>query len=63
MEHQNGWVTINEAAAHFRVGRTMLYVLMLEKSLPFLPIGQRGRRVKLIDVEKALRKRSDQHRA
>ena len=51
------WHSIQEAADHFRIGRTLLYVLMNEGGLPYLPVGARGRRVKLGDVERALRQR------
>ena len=53
------WVRVADAAEYFRIGRTLLYVLMNNGTLPYLPTGRRGRRVKLSYVERALRERAE----
>ena len=38
------WSKISEAAAHFSIGKSLLYELMAEWDLDYLPVGPRGRR-------------------
>ncbi len=52
------WATVDEAMETFRLGRSLMYEMMSDRTLPYLPVGKRGRRVRLEDVESALRERS-----
>ena len=56
--NQEPWVTISQASAYFSVSRTVFYNLMRRGILPYLPIGSRGRRVRISDAEIALRSRN-----
>lgn len=51
---QEPFVTIEQATEHFQISRTLLYDMMREGELPFLPVGRRGRRVRISAVETGL---------
>ena len=58
MSESEPWVTLRLAAKHFTIGHDLLYRLMREGRLAWLPLSEkRGRRVRLSDVEAALRSR------
>ncbi len=53
------WVTLAAAAKHFSIAKRTLYQMMTDGLLTWLPSGTRGRRVRIGDVERAMRARSE----